>query len=119
LWYFAGEKRTVAKKQNDATEFNQAWRITMAEKESRVEVEIYGDYYILKGEGSTEELQMLAQYVNNKMEALAERNSRLSKHQTAVLAALNIAEELRKLREEYDNLVSIIELAEGNNKKNS
>lgn len=91
----------------------------MAEKESRVEVEIYGDYYVLKGEGSTENFQRLAQYVNSKMRALAERNTRLSRHQTAVLAALNIAEELRKLREEYDNLVRIIELAEGNNKKNS
>ncbi|MGI6491452.1 MAG: cell division protein ZapA [Peptococcaceae bacterium] len=91
----------------------------MAEKESRVEVEIYGDYYILKGEGSTEDLQMLAQYVHSKMETLAGRNARLSRHQTAVLAALNIAGELRKLREKYDSLVKIIELAEGNNKKNS
>lgn len=90
----------------------------MAGQESRVEVEIFGEYYTLKGDSSPEELIMLAHYVNRKMKALAGRNPRLSRTQTAVLAALNIAEELKKLQDEHDNLVGIIE-PESNNKKNS
>lgn len=95
----------------------------MAGRESRVEVEIFGDYYTLKGDSSPEELIMLAHYVNSKMRAVAERNTRLSKMQTAVLTALNIAEELKKLQEEHDNLIRLIESNEkqkkGHNKKNS
>jgi cell division protein ZapA len=95
------------------------WRITMAGQESRVEVEIFGEYYTLKGDSSPEELVKLAHYVNRKMKVLSGRNSRLSRTQTAVLAALNIAEEFMRLREEYDNLVRIIEPPEEHNKKNS
>ncbi|TEB14279.1 Cell division protein ZapA [Pelotomaculum sp. FP] len=89
----------------------------MAGQESRVEVEIFGEYYTLKGDSSPEELLMLANYVNRKMKALSGRNPRLSRIQTAVLAALNIAEELKRLQEEHDNLVKIIEPPEEHNKK--
>lgn len=91
----------------------------MTSQDSRVEVEIFGDYYTLKGDSPPEDLMMLANYVNRKMKSLSGRNSRLSKTQTAVLAALTIAEELKKLQEEYDNLVKIIEPPEEHNKKNS
>lgn len=91
----------------------------MAGQESRVEVEIFGDYYTLKGDSSPEELIKLAHYVSRKMKVLAGRNARLTKTQTAVLAALSIAEELKILQEEHDNLVKIIEPAEEHKKKNS
>jgi len=91
----------------------------MAEQESRVEVEIFGEYYTLKGDGTREEMQALAQFVNRKMVQLAGRNNRLSKSQTAVLAALNIADELKKLQEEHGNLVRMLEPEKKDNKKNS
>lgn len=91
----------------------------MAGQESRVEVEIFGEYYTLKGDSSPEKLIMLSHYVNSKMKALSGLNPRLSRTQTAVLAALNIAEELKRLQDEHDNLVRIIESEKGNNKKNS
>ena len=64
----------------------------MASKESRVEVEIFGEHYTLKGDNSPEQMIVLAQYVNRKMKQLAGWNTKLSRIQTAVLAALNIAE---------------------------
>jgi len=91
----------------------------MADQESRVEVEIFGEYYTLKGDSSPEQLIMLAHYVNRKMKALSGRNTRLSRTQTAVLAALSIAEELKKLQDEHDNLMRIIEPEKSKNKKNS
>lgn len=81
----------------------------MTEEVTRVDVEIYGEYYTLKGSSTEEEMIALAQYVNRKMKQLSSRNTRLSKSQTAVLAALNIADELMKLQEEHDNLVRMLE----------
>jgi len=81
----------------------------MAGQENRVEVEIFGEYYTLKGDSSPGQMLALAKLVNRKMRQLAERNPRLTRTQAAVLAALNIAEELKKLQEEYDNLVRLLE----------
>lgn len=81
----------------------------MTEEVTRVDVEIFGEYYTLKGSNTKEEMIALAQYVDRKMKHLSSRNTRLSKSQTAVLAALNIADELMKLQEEYDNLVRMLE----------
>ncbi|NPV74252.1 MAG: cell division protein ZapA [Pelotomaculum sp.] len=91
----------------------------MAGQECRVEVEIFGEYYTLKGDSSEQEMLALAQFVSHKMKQLAGRNPRLNKTQTAILAALNIAEELRRLQEEYDNLVKMLEPGEKTGIKNS
>lgn len=74
---------------------------------TKVKVEIFGDSYSVKGRESTENIRMIAGYVDKKMRQVADRNHRLSNVQIAVLAALNIADELRKLQEDYDNLVKI------------
>lgn len=91
----------------------------MSKQESRLEVEIFGEYYTLKGDAAPEEIIMLARFVNDKMEQLAARNPRLNRTHIAILAALNIAEELKKLRQEHDSLVRMLEEPEKKkNKKN-
>lgn len=79
------------------------------EREFRVEVEIFGEYYTLKGDSIPAQMMQIAHYVDNKMKQLAGRNPKLSKSQVAVLAALNLADELIKLREEYENMVRMLE----------
>lgn len=79
------------------------------EREYRAEVEIFGEYYTLKGDSIPAQMLKVAQFVNNKMKQLAGRNPKLSKSQVAVLAALNLADELIKLREEYENMVRMLE----------
>lgn len=79
------------------------------EQEFRVEVEIFGEYFTLKGDSSQAQMLKVAQYVSNKMKQLSERNPRLSRSQVAVLAALNMADELLKYREEYENMVRMLE----------
>ncbi|HOV79572.1 MAG TPA: cell division protein ZapA [Bacillota bacterium] len=91
----------------------------MLKQESRVEVEIFGEYYTLKGDCPPENMISLAQYVSRRMKQLAGRNPRLTKAQTAVLAALNIAEELKRLQAEYDELIRMLEPDKSNNKKSS
>ncbi len=75
------------------------------ELENRVEVEIFGEGYVLKGAEPPEYLQMLAQYVNKRMRQVVTRNPRLTTAKAAILTALNIADELMKLQKEYDQLL--------------
>jgi len=87
------------------------------ELENRVEVEIFGEGYILKGAEPPEYLQMLAQYVNKRMRQVVTRNPRLTTVKAAILTALNIADELMRLQKEYDLVRSKPE-EEKKNRKN-
>ncbi|MBC7105823.1 MAG: cell division protein ZapA [Firmicutes bacterium] len=78
---------------------------------TRVEVEIFGEYYVVKGDYPREYVLEVARYVNEKMHLLAKRNPRLSPAKLAVLAALNIADELTRLRADYEQLLEMIEKA--------
>ncbi|MGB9803716.1 cell division protein ZapA [Desulfofundulus sp.] len=82
----------------------------MGKQETRVEVEIFGEYYTLKGEEPEEYLRMLAQYVNKKIRQTVTRNPRLGLSKAALLTALNIADELMKLQKEYDELAELLEV---------
>ncbi|MGE5380256.1 MAG: cell division protein ZapA [Methylocystaceae bacterium] len=78
----------------------------MEEKKSnRVTVTIYGEDYIVRGSEDPSYIQMLAAYVDRKMNMIGQRNTNLSDGKVAVLVALNLADELSKLQEDYDQLV--------------
>ncbi|MTI79717.1 MAG: cell division protein ZapA [Firmicutes bacterium] len=79
------------------------------DNDTRVEVEICGEYYTLKGKESPEYMQMVAEYVNRKIKQVSNRNTKLSVTKAAVLAAINIADELSKLQEDYDDLVKMMD----------
>ncbi|MCD5406513.1 MAG: cell division protein ZapA [Desulfotomaculum sp.] len=81
----------------------------MDEQQNRVEVEINKQSYVLKGNESPAYMQIIAQYVDGKIKQVLSRNSMLSPDKAAVLAAINIADELNKLQEEYDDLVKMID----------
>ncbi|MDY6825666.1 MAG: cell division protein ZapA [Bacillota bacterium] len=75
----------------------------MEEKEKiRVTLTIMGEAYILRGSSTPEQLQRVGRYVDHLIEELAERNVQVSKHKIAVLAALNIADELLRLKEKTE-----------------
>ncbi|MGM0688379.1 MAG: cell division protein ZapA [Bacillota bacterium] len=76
----------------------------MEEKDkSRVTVQIMGEEFILRGSSSPEEMYNVGSYVDRLMRSLAERNLQMSRHKIAVLAALNLADELLRLKEELRN----------------
>lgn len=64
---------------------------------NRVDVEIYGEYYRLKGDAPPEHMLRVARYVDQTMRRVMRRNPRLSVHKAAVLSAVNIADELIRL----------------------
>ncbi len=73
-----------------------------------VQVQIYGQGYTIRGEADQEYILRVAAYVDRKMHEIAERlpaaamSSSLSK--VAVLAGLNIADELLKERDRHATL---------------
>lgn len=81
----------------------------MEEKKNRTSVDIYGEKFIVKGGSSAEHMRKLADTVHVKMQQIATKNFRLSTSHVAILAALNIADEMQKLQEDYDALVKIID----------
>lgn len=79
------------------------------EEKSRVTVKIYGEEYVVKGYAEPEYIEGIAAYVDKKMRLIGQRNPHLSVSKVAVLAALNIADELTRLQEDYDSLVRLLE----------
>lgn len=80
----------------------------MSQEIQKITVDIFGEKQVVRGEGTEEYIQGLAHEVDKKMRLISERLPRLSLHQVAVLAALNLADELAKLREEYEALLQLL-----------
>jgi cell division protein ZapA len=72
------------------------------EEKIRVTLTIMGEAYILRGSSTREQLCRVGRYVDHMMKELAEKNVLISKHKIAVLAALNIADEMLRLKEKTE-----------------
>lgn len=80
----------------------------VAHEPIKITVEIFGEKHVVRGDGTAPYIQGLAHEVDKKMRLIAQRLPRLSVHQTAVLTALNLADELAKLREEQETLMQLL-----------
>lgn len=76
---------------------------------NKVTVEIFNEEYVVKGTENPEYIIMLAQYVDRRMKTIQQRNPNLSTTKVAVLTSLNLADELNKLQEDYDELIKKLE----------
>lgn len=86
-----------------------------ADGKNRLTVEIYGQQYKLSGKASVNHMRMIAGFVNDKMSEIAKMNPRLDTAKIAVLSAVNIADEYARLRQEYEELLKLLqEDAKGN-----
>jgi cell division protein ZapA len=84
---------------------------------AKVKVEIYGHQYTLKGDVPEDYIIEVARLVDEKMKALAAKNPSLDMTKTAVLTAVNLADEYFKLKQEYDDLLKLIEVETGSQPK--
>ena len=80
-----------------------------------VKVTIYGTEYPVRGEADSDYIQEVAAYVDGKMKEVAESLSVKSTTKVAILAALNITDELFQLRgsseneiEEYEDRLTLL-----------
>ncbi|MBF0345191.1 MAG: cell division protein ZapA [Nitrospirae bacterium] len=78
------------------------------------EVYILGQKYILKGEESEEYIKALALYVDKKLQEIQQSSLTVNQTKAAILAALGIADELFKLRDEHESLTKKIETSADN-----
>ncbi len=74
-----------------------------------VKVTIYGQEYPIRGHGDDVYIKRVARYVDERMAQIEERTSISSPIRLAILAALNIADELFSLQQEKDRILSEFE----------
>lgn len=73
-----------------------------------VEVKIYNQTYYIRGEGDLEYIQQLAAYVDQRMREVSAGTMTADSLRVAILAALNIADELYKMRRKIDQIDNTI-----------
>ena len=72
-------------------------------------VEIYGETYTMKVSDDRQRMMEIVEMVDSMMRQIGQ--NQLSYKHVAVLAALNIAEEYFKLKDDYQLLINILEEA--------
>jgi cell division protein ZapA len=76
---------------------------------NRIKVEINGEDYYIKGATSTDYIKQVALYVDKKIKSLSENHPKLSMTKITVLAALNITDELFRMKQEYEEFLTMLE----------
>ncbi|MGD9034334.1 MAG: cell division protein ZapA [Desulfobacteraceae bacterium] len=71
-----------------------------------VKVRILDREYLVTSEEDQEQVQRIAEYVNEKLREVRDNTEGLSEKKTAILAALNIASEYFNLLRERDDLLA-------------
>ena len=74
----------------------------------KVQLTIRGRKYTLRTD-QDEDLRAIAAYVNEKMAEIAERGAGLDEYSLAILAALNIASEFERFRQEVDEELAALD----------
>jgi cell division protein ZapA len=67
----------------------------------RVQVEIFGQVYTIKGKDDPGYIRELAAFIDAKMKEIQKGTGTVDPHRVAILMALTIADELYRLRERY------------------
>lgn len=75
----------------------------MDEKMIKTTIRLLGNDYDITSNDSEEYVHRVAFYVDKKLTEISSRNTKLSTNMAAVLASVNIADELFKTREEMSN----------------
>lgn len=76
------------------------------------EVVILGQRYRIKGDYPPEYIQELADFVDSKMREVREQHPQITPLKVAVLTALNIADELKMTKREFETVSKDIRLIE-------
>ena len=81
----------------------------MSSESTVLKVNIYGAEYPIKGDVDVDYIRQVAEYVDRKMREVDQTTAAKSSLKVAILAALNIADELFHEREEKTGLVQTLE----------
>lgn len=75
-----------------------------------VEVEIMGQNVTLRSEEEESYVRRVAGYVDEKMQEVVKTTRPIAKLNVAVMAALNIADEYHRVKDEYDTMINRLDL---------
>lgn len=73
---------------------------------NRLQVKICGQEYTLVSDDSREYMLEMADYVDRKMVAVKNQNSRLSTSMAAILVALNVADDMKREKAKADETIN-------------
>jgi len=74
-----------------------------------IEISILGHKYTITGDAHEEYIKQLAAYVEEKLQEIHAGNPNITPLKASILASLNIADELHKLKEDHDRATQTIE----------
>lgn len=75
-----------------------------------LEIDIFGQVFRVAADQTCPDyVQRLAAYVNERMQSIAQMNRAMPFNRVAVLAALNIADDLLKLRDQHDHATRMLQ----------
>lgn len=77
--------------------------------EKPIKVKIFDHEYLIKSDAGEEQVQEIADFVNNKFSEIREETEGLSEGKTAILAAFHIASDYFQLLKERDDMRKDIE----------
>lgn len=106
-------QKSVRRKYLDGVEVKRQGGTGMSgDREVRsVRVQIFGEEHIIKGQASQEYIENLASLVDRRLDEVQRMNPLLPRHRVAILVAINLANELEKLKTEHADLVALLEEA--------
>ncbi len=73
---------------------------------NKLQVKICGQEYTLVSENSREYMLEIADYVDRKLVTIKNQNSRLSTSMASILVAINIADDLKRAKEEATDKIN-------------
>ncbi len=74
-----------------------------------MEVYILGQKYTIKGDAPEEYIRQLAEFVTAKIKEVSDVSPTITPLKATILAAVNIADELHRLKDEQENVAKSIE----------
>ena len=80
----------------------------MSTESRSIRVSIFGRDYNVKGGSDDEYIRTLAAHVDSVMRNVADRTGSLSSGRVAILAALNIADEMYKERQRFKEFIDTV-----------
>ncbi len=78
----------------------------MSEELRSIRVSIFGRDYNIRGDSDSEYIKTVAAHVDSVMRDIADKTGSLSSGRVAILAALNIADEMFKERQYFDEFTN-------------
>lgn len=67
----------------------------------KVEVSILGQKYLIKGDAAPDHIEKIAAKVHHELQRIYENNPSITPLRAAILASLNLADELHRTKEYY------------------